>query len=188
MPGLFFLGQAGGLGPSSQPSSRPFFVSTRRATPGLDQRVSRQGVFFRFWLPVLLWAALIFWGSTDLLSDRQTSRFLGPILRWLLPGLSDAAVSWAQYGVRKAGHLMEYAILAALIYRALRGSSQTQEWLWRRAAWAFAATVLYAVSDEWHQAIVATRYGSGWDVLIDAVGAVLGLAGFWIFERVRTRR
>jgi VanZ family protein len=130
----------------------------------------------------------MFWGSTDLLSDRQTSRFLGPVLRWLLPDISDAAVSGVQYGVRKVGHLVEYAILAVLVYRALRGSSPTKEWLWRRAGWAFAATVLYAVSDELHQAIVASRFGSGWDVLIDAAGAVFGLAAFWVVERSRTRR
>jgi len=164
------------------------FVSTPRVTRGLDRRVWRRGVFIRFWLPVLLWAALIFWGSTDLLSDRQTSRFIEPVLRWLLPDLSDEAVSWVQYGVRKAGHLIEYAILAALVYRALRGSSQTKAWLWRRAAWAFAATVLYAVSDELHQAIVASRFGSVWDVLIDAGGAVIGLAVVWVFGRSRTRR
>jgi VanZ family protein len=35
--------------------------------------------------------------------------------------------------------------------------------------------VLYAVSDEVHQTFVAGRHGSPRDVLIDAVGAALGL-------------
>jgi VanZ family protein len=150
--------------------------------------VSRRGVFIRFWLPVLLWAALIFWGSTDLLSEGQTSRIIGPVLRWLVPDLSDDAVGRVQFGLRKLGHIVEYAILGMLLYRAFRQPERPEGWSWRHAGLAFAATVAYAVSDELHQAMVPTRHGSAWDVLIDAVGAVLGLAALRIFERKRTRR
>jgi VanZ family protein len=150
--------------------------------------VSRRGVFIRFWLPVLLWAALIFWGSTDLLSEGQTSRIIGPVLRWLVPDLSDDAFGRVQFGVRKLGHIVEYAILGMLLYRAFRQPKGPEGWSWRHAGLALAATVAYAVSDELHQAMVPTRHGSAWDVLIDAVGAVLGLAALRIFERKRTRR
>ena len=36
--------------------------------------------------------AFIFVGSTDAFSSGHTSRFIGPFLRWLSPGLPDAAV------------------------------------------------------------------------------------------------
>jgi VanZ family protein len=158
--------------------------------PGLNGGVSMQGVFIRYWLPPLLWAALIFWGSTGLLSQQQTSRFIRPMLLWLAPGLSEESVARVQYGVRKGGHVVEYAVLAFLLYRALRGSAggQLRAWSWRRAWWAFALAVGYAATDEWHQAMVATRFGSGWDVLLDAAGAASGLAAYWMLERRRSRR
>ena len=42
-------------------------------------------------------------------------------------------------------------------------------------------SVMYAVSDEWHQTFVPTRVGTPWDVMIDGAGAALGLAlaGLW---------
>jgi VanZ family protein len=44
--------------------------------------------------------------------------------------------------------------------------------------------VLYAVSDEVHQALVPGRMGSPLDVAIDAAGVVLGVL---LWERARTR-
>ena len=78
--------------------------------------------FLKLWLPVLAWMAFIFVGSTDLLSAEHTSRFIGPFLRWFAPDVSDATIVSVQLVVRKCGHLTEYAILAALLYRAFRRS------------------------------------------------------------------
>jgi VanZ family protein len=132
--------------------------------------------------------ALIFWGSTEVLSDQQTSRFIKPLLRWLMPELSDAAVGRVQYAVRKTGHVLEYGVLAMLLGRALRASRRPGEVTRRVMLMAWGLSVAYAVTDELHQAMVATRYGSVGDVVIDALGAGLGLAVFWRFERRRTRR
>ena len=52
-------------------------------------------------------------------------------------------------------------------------------------AWAFALTVLYAASDELHQAFVAGRHLSALDVGIDATGALIALVAAGI---VRSRR
>ncbi|MBL9174849.1 MAG: hypothetical protein JNL10_15030, partial [Verrucomicrobiales bacterium] len=65
------------------------------------------------WLPVVVWMACIFIGSTDLLAASHTSRFLGPLIRWLAPGLDADAVHTAQVWIRKAGHVSEYAVLCA---------------------------------------------------------------------------
>src|ERR1043165_3472724 len=81
------------------------------------------GFFLKVWLPVLAWMIFIFFGSTDLLSAEHTSRFIGPFLRWFSPDISDATVASIQLFVRKCGHLSEYAILAALLYRAPRHSA-----------------------------------------------------------------
>src|SRR2546421_11733660 len=103
------------------------------------------GSFLKFWLPVLAWMILIFVGSTDLLSAEHTSRFIGPFLRWFAPDVSDATIASIQLIVRKCAHLTEYAILAALLYRALRLYRE------RIVSVAFIITALYAVLDEFHQ-------------------------------------
>lgn len=60
--------------------------------------------------------------STDAGSSRRTSRIIGPILRWFHPGVTDETISRVQLVVRKGAHFTEYAILALLSWRALRGS------------------------------------------------------------------
>src|SRR5260370_32491122 len=82
--------------------------------------------FLKYWMPAIVWMTLMFLGSTDLLSAEHTSRFLVPFLRWLDPQISLAALAAIQLGIRKLGHLTEYAILAMLLWRAFRGSSRWQ--------------------------------------------------------------
>src|SRR5262245_23780995 len=77
--------------------------------------------FLSAWGPVIGWMALMFVGSSDLFSGEHTSRFLTPLLRWLNPEISLAAIAQVHLFVRKAAHVTEYAVLASLIHRALRG-------------------------------------------------------------------
>lgn len=144
----------------------------------------------RTWLSVALWMGVIFFLSTDELSDQRTSRFIGPVLRWLNPGISDAAVREIQYTVRKCAHLSEYAVLAILLQRALYPTTivATSGWTWSQAGWALFLTALYACSDEFHQAFVPSRQASVMDVLIDTAGGGIGLAVWWVAGRWRRRR
>jgi len=146
---------------------------------------SRVGTFLRYWLPVFLWLALIFGLSTDAGSTRHTSRFIRPFLRWLNPELSEASISRIQTVIRKAAHISEYAVLAMLLWRAVRrfGREKPRGWNWRDAGWALSLVALLAVTDEWHQAFVPGRQGQMTDVLFDACGAALGLAALWIVGR-----
>ena len=48
--------------------------------------------FLRYWLPVLLWASVIFGMSTGAGSARHTSRILRPLLRWLNPDVTDETI------------------------------------------------------------------------------------------------
>jgi VanZ family protein len=109
----------------------------------------------RLWLPVVLWAALIFGFSS-------------------VPDLGTGLGGW-DLVLRKIAHAAEYAVLGALLARALASP--------RIAA---LAGMLYAVSDEVHQAFVSGRHGSPIDVAIDAVGVVAGVV---LWERAtRARR
>lgn len=62
----------------------------------------------------------------------------------------------------KTLHVIEYAILFVLYYRALKNKTA-----------AFLLTLLYAVTDEIHQMFVPTREGRLRDVIIDAIGAFI---------------
>ncbi|HSA12141.1 MAG TPA: VanZ family protein [Candidatus Paceibacterota bacterium] len=141
------------------------------------------------WLPVLVWMCVIFSASSDQLSFSRSSRIVGPLVRWLFPDVSDEAVHAIVIAARKCAHLLEYAVLALLFWRALRKppTPGTPPWQWSQAALVLALVVLYAATDEFHQAFVPSREGSLRDLLVDALGGALGLLGLWVIGRVRRR-
>lgn len=105
------------------------------------------------WLPVFAWAAVIFVLSS-------------------IPSLSTGLGTWDTI-LRKAAHISEFAVLGALLYRALE-----------REASALAAGIAYAATDELHQHFVSGRIGSVVDVAFDALGVAAGmLAWLWVRER-----
>lgn len=86
-----------------------------------------------------------------------------------IPSKSMPHFSWADFLVKKGGHMAGYALLALSFRHALNGRKRST-WL---LAWALA--VLYALSDEFHQFFVPGRNASLVDVGIDALGAAVGL-------------
>jgi VanZ family protein len=150
--------------------------------------------FVSKWMPVIAWMILIFAGSTDALSAEHTSRFLIPFLRWLDPQISFQTIAAIHFALRKLGHLTEYAILAALLWRAWRGSLRSTRLRqgYGEQASEFCTVVIslgiaamFAMSDEFHQSFVPTRTPSENDVLIDICGAVVGLTICLILARRR---
>ena len=94
--------------------------------------------------------------------------------------------------VRKVAHMTEYAILSVLLYLWLERWQFTEL---RKNIFAVLMSMLYAASDEIHQLFVQGRTGSVRDVIIDSVGAVLGVLIFmgvkkcisFLFSRRRYR-
>lgn len=131
----------------------------------------------RYWLPLVLWMAAIFYGSS----------------RKSLPG----PLSWTStegFILGKAMHMVEYAGLFVLLHRALLarrprsspGASPVEREdipPWRALSFipAFAISFLFALSDEWHQSFVPQRDAQlldvGWDMLGAAGGLVAILLG-----------
>ena len=96
------------------------------------------------WLPVVLWAGVIFALSS-------------------IPSLGTGLGTW-DLVLRKAAHVTEYAVLGALLVRAVAEAP------------AFVLGVAYAVTDEVHQSFVDGRAGTPLDVTIDAAGVLAGIA------------
>jgi VanZ family protein len=162
---------------------------TEEKNLGLPARISK-GSFDsrnRLWRygPLIIWATLIFIGSSDILSGSHTSTFLVRPLHWLFPAASDSTLGVVHFLVRKAGHFTEYAILALLAARAFRSSSS--ELL--RSSWFWVSLLLvafYALSDEWHQSFVPSRTASINDSLIDTAGGLSALILVWLRARRRS--
>lgn len=133
------------------------------------------GRLLRAWLPVLAWVLLMFAGSTDLLSAERTSRFIVPFLLWLDPHMSYRTIVMVHIGIRKMGHVTEYALLAILLWRAFRLGTWWRLNLSMLFLIVSVACCLFAISDEWHQSFAPSRTPSARDVLIDTVGALIGI-------------
>ena len=129
-------------------------------------------VALKRWGPPVLWMFLIFKGSADSGSVAHTSLIIEPICKWLWPNITFAQLEMAHLIARKGAHMLEFALLALLLLRALsqdRGDARK----WISSAWVLATA--YAASDEFHQIFVPGRNGCVTDVLIDSAGAALGL-------------
>jgi VanZ family protein len=132
--------------------------------------------FLKYWLPVFIWLGVIFAGSTDIFSAEHASRYLVPFLRWLDPHISISTIATVHFALRKLGHLIEYAVLAALFWRALLSGTNLRARMSMLFVGVWVACAIFAVSDEFHQSFVASRSMSPLDVMIDISGAAVGLA------------
>ena len=130
-------------------------------------------------LPPLLWMGLIALGSSSLLSGGRTGRWMLALLGALAPWASAALLDAAHFGLRKVGHLVEFGVLAVLWYRALAPSP-------RAVPAAFVLAAAYGGLDELRQGLDPSRVPAVGDVVVDALGALLGLAAWTEPGRLRS--
>jgi len=136
--------------------------------------------------PVAACVALILYASTGALAASNTSRIIGPLVRWLFPDISEASLVVVHMVVRKCAHFAEYAALALLAARAFLTSAR--EFLLRR--WMMSAFILVAcvaLLDEYNQSLNVSRTGTIWDSLLDCAGGATALAALSLW-RGRGRR
>lgn len=98
----------------------------------------------KIWLPALIWAGVIFF-----ISGQSINRI-------------TATFSWWDFIFKKSCHVGEYAVLFWLVWRANRSFKIS-----------FLITLLFALSDEWHQTFVPGREGTLRDVGFDSLGIIL---------------
>jgi VanZ family protein len=111
-----------------------------------------RNAFFKYWLPVILYAAAIFISSS--IPVPAPPKLLFP-------------------HADKVLHAIEYAILGFLLIRALNFSNKDKTVFMLRVL-AAAAAIFYAFTDELHQHFVPGRYMEIADFLSDGVGAYIG--------------
>ena len=116
-----------------------------------------------YWVPVALYAGVIFYLSAQSHPEEQLPLFL-------LKDVSD-----------KVLHGVEYGILAVLCYQAFRRAAGPA--VARQAVvLAIVTASVYGVTDEVHQFFVPFRESSWQDWLADTIGAAIGAIS-WRFIR-----
>ncbi len=118
-----------------------------------------------YWLPALVVMAVIFALSSQ-------------------SGLRVSEDPVVDRPIRASAHMFAFATLAACLLFALARGGRPRL---RDVVIAFALTVLYGFSDELHQWFVPDRNGRIDDVIVDTIGAVVGLAIAWFGLAWRAR-
>jgi len=133
--------------------------------------------FLSRWLPVLVWATVIFIASANPDPYRPLPS------RWTEPCFSAGSdfPSCAEL-LGRVLHISEYAILALLTARAM---FRYREVRLASLVLVLGLTELYALSDEIHQLFVPGRTFQLMDLVLDLLGGVIGLI---IYERIRAKR
>ncbi|PIY71612.1 hypothetical protein COY87_05280 [Candidatus Roizmanbacteria bacterium CG_4_10_14_0_8_um_filter_33_9] len=104
-----------------------------------------------YWLPPLLWMGCIFYMSSQshiLVTHSATSDFI----------------------IFKSLHVVEYALLYFLFFRAFYCSNRNKPNLKFIFLSSFILSVIFAVSDEFHQLFTPTRQPQIRDIAIDIIG------------------
>lgn len=119
--------------------------------------------FLKFWFPVFLYSGIIFYASS----------------------LPDLKPPLEIKNIDKAVHVLEYLPFGFLLARAF-----SQQWpvvrLWQVVT---VCSLLYGISDEYHQSFVPGRQAGVLDAIADTAGGFLGV---WIHQfrqkRVRNKQ
>jgi VanZ family protein len=108
-------------------------------------------------LPAVLWGLVIFF-----FSSKQTG--------------TASEVHWQDFVVKKTAHMVEYAIFAMLLYRALTNTGVTKK---KALVTALLFCILYGFTDEYHQSFTPGREPHIRDVVFDTIGASISVYSIW---------
>jgi VanZ family protein len=129
------------------------------------------------WLPVLIWATVIFFASANPDPYKPLSS------RWIEPCFSaESNISSCAELLDRVLHISEYAILALLTARAMIWQKDVH---FTSLVIVLGLTEFYALSDEFHQLFVPGRNFQLMDLALDLLGGMIGLI---IYDRIRAKR
>lgn len=136
---------------------------------------------------IILWMALIFSFSND--TGKVSTKKSDSVIIKLVESIKGRELSdeekenWTNYlvvPVRKSAHLGVYFILGILIFSFI---SEFMVISYKSILLAIGITCLYACSDEIHQLLVPGRSGEVKDVILDTIGASIGIMIFCFIVR-----
>lgn len=109
----------------------------------------------KFWIPVVLWALVIF-----TFSSQESTR--------------ASQIHWQDFIIKKSAHMFVFGVLCGLLYRAFTNTStsirhKTAGYL------SLALASFYGVTDEFHQMFTPGREPTLRDVGFDTLGAIIAI-------------
>jgi len=126
--------------------------------------MTAMGMFVRYRLPAILWAILIFVGSS-------------------IPTRMFPSVKWFEFD--KFIHTTIFFILALLVYRAFQRSLEKMSFQWMRALLVVLLVMAYGILDEFHQNFVPGRSPDIRDATANTLGGVLAMIVLLGYYRLR---
>ena len=118
--------------------------------------------FLKYWIPLYIYAGFIFYFSS----------MPKPLLEIAIPHFD------------KVLHICEYAIFGFLASRAFKNSSR-KVFFENFKILAVLVSIIYGISDEYHQSFVSERQFSVFDMMADGIG---GIFGVFVYSNVRLVR
>lgn len=132
------------------------------------------------WALVFVWMAVIFYfSSQEGAISHQKSFSIALFIERIIEALAGKDIITAanrkgfEFLIRKIAHVTEYFILCMLFYGAFFETNKSSK---KSAILSAIFSVLYAISDEFHQIFVFGRGPSPVDVVIDSIG-IFGYLG-----------
>ncbi|WP_308645042.1 VanZ family protein, partial [Paenibacillus sp. EPM92] len=163
---------------------------------------NKRKFFWTHWLPLLVWMLVIFLFSSQPYEKQDLRPWLTDKTpeHLIVKNFSDVrfhyggsevsihtkgALGFVEFFVRKSAHLIEYLILGFLTLRLLAGLLTNKYWLLVVIALLFCS--VYASLDEIHQSLTPHRTSMLTDVLLDTIGAALGIMIYMMIKQIRTK-
>lgn len=132
---------------------------------------------------VLVWMVAIFLLSNE--PANQSSLRSGKVVGFLDQHVVFGTESISTFLVRKSAHIFMFFVLGILIHALMQSFSLPRK---KRIAYGVLIAFCYAVFDELHQMFVPGRSGEVRDIMIDTIGASIGiLLSYTIMKRLTKR-
>jgi VanZ family protein len=126
-----------------------------------EKRINAKAAILKYWLPLIVYCAVIFIQSSFASPDVELGRF----------------------HFDKILHVLVYAGLGILFYRAY-GTLRIPLNQTVLIILSILSAALYGASDELHQSFVAGRHADLFDLLADVVGSICGVAIYGRFAQL----
>ncbi|CEP84971.1 VanZ family protein [Paraclostridium sordellii] len=136
----------------------------------------------------IIWMGFIYYMSNQpaSISSSQSGGFINmlstlPIIGNTIKELMKIGI--AEFLIRKSAHMFLYFMLAILIYMVFKNINNKKAYLC-----SIIGCFIYACTDEIHQLFITGRSGEFKDVLVDTLGATIGLLLVFIINKILSLR
>jgi len=134
------------------------------------------------WIAVFLWMLLIFYLSAQVADESNNlskgfTQVIISMIEKIAPNF-EFDINVFNHIIRKYAHFFVYMILGVLVLNALDRSGIY------KFSWALMICILYAISDEIHQAFVPGRGPGIKDVFIDTSGSIVGIMIYMVISKL----